>query len=147
MTRRVTRTRPRRALGTLLIAGAALAVLAGCGATDVADRGYGGLPPEVSLSPDTIIGEDGPSAMLRDGGSTLALTTWGSSSCHAIAESADWTAAGLSVRLGRAGGDACTADLGPHALEFDVPTDRQGEPISVELTYTDWDGTTTLRVD
>jgi hypothetical protein len=143
---RAARTRPVRPLGALLLAGVTVTVLAGCGATDVADRGYGGLPPEVSLSPDTILGEDGPSAVLRDGGSTLALTTWGSSSCHAIAESADWTDAGLSVQLGSAGGDACTADLGPYTLEFDVPSDRRGEPFSVELTYADREGTTTLEV-
>jgi hypothetical protein len=141
---RAARTGPVRRLGALLIAGAAVAALASCTA-DLADRAYGGLPPEVTLAPDAILGEDGPSALLRDGGATLALTTWGSSSCHAVAESVDWTGAGVSVRLGRAGGEVCTADLGPHTLEFDIPAEQRGAPLRIELTYSDWDGTTTLE--
>jgi hypothetical protein len=118
---------------------------AGC-TPDASDRSYGGVPPEATPPPDAPLGEGGPVAALRDGGATIAVTTWGSSSCHATAETAEWDDDTLSLRLGRAGGPACTADMAPHTLEFDVPTELRGRSLTIELTYADWDGTDTLQL-
>ncbi|WP_448810563.1 hypothetical protein [Agromyces bauzanensis] len=116
--------------------------LVGC-TVDVADESYPGMPTEVEVD---LLEQDGPIAILQDDGALLAVTTWGSSSCHRVAESVEWDADQVRIRFGQAGGPACTADLAPRTHEFEVPADQRGRPLRIEIAYTDWSGVDELTV-
>ncbi len=125
------------ALVLALAACAALRPGAGDGA------GYAGFPP--GHAPDGF--DESPRATLLDDGSVLAITTWGSSSCHREVDQVEWDGALARVHLGRAGGAACTADMAAYTNELDVPEASAGRITEVELTYEDWDGVDRLTVE
>ncbi|RWZ68372.1 hypothetical protein ELQ92_03900 [Labedella populi] len=96
-------------------------------------------PPLVSLEPtdiepgsETAVPEAPESTPLPDpdfspravwlSEETLAVVTFGSSSCPAAPAALELTGAdALDIVLKRTGGDVCTADLGPTTFEIDDP--------------------------
>lgn len=99
-------------------------------------------PTEVGSAPQTVAPEDLEPTALPDpdfspravwlSGETLAIVTFGSSSCPSAPAALDVIEPGvLDVVLTRTGGDACTADMSATTFEIDDP-----DGLDPSLTYT-----------
>lgn len=104
------------------VALAAVALLAvGCTANPGSDAPTSSTAPSGASTPPIADGVDEVEVAWIDGGRSLALLTWGSSSCAPTV--GDVTASGQSIRviLAASGEKACTDDLAPRALMVPVP--------------------------
>ncbi|GAB3300693.1 hypothetical protein [Pseudoclavibacter terrae] len=132
----------RRALLTLPVIAVAALALSGCAdpsvPTSVATDSYGGLPPE--HSGDVGAGDmEGPLVLWLDEGSSISVTTWGSSGCPAIltevnavdAQTLDLQYADTTAYVDQ----VCTADYAPHTSEIDLPADITGSPLTVSVSF------------
>lgn len=121
----------RTAVATLPIVLALLA--SGCGGEPdtVAVRTYQGVPDQ--MPPDSA-GSSEPQVVWEQQGSTFAVTTYGSSTCPAVATRL--VGKGNSVRVGFEPNPQknCTADLAPTTHIFDLPIERSSAPVTVEIT-------------
>lgn len=106
--------------------------------TSVASDNYGGLPKGFG---EDVGAEDmeGPLVMWLDEGSSISVTTWGSSGCPAIlteVNAADAQTLDLQYLEATAYPDqACTADYAPHTSEIDLPDDATGTPLTVTVSF------------
>lgn len=124
-----------------LIAVAALG-LSGCASatppTSVATNNYGGLPAGQSTDVD-VVDMEGPLVQWLDQGSSISVTTWGSSGCPAIlteVNAVDAQTLDLQYLEATAYPDqACTADYAPHTSEIELPSDITGSPLSVTVSF------------
>lgn len=101
---------------------AAVALLAaGCATTPGSDAPTSSSAPTGVSTPPIAAGTDEVEVAWIDGGRSLAILTWGSSSC--APSLGDVTASGQSIRitLAASGEKACTDDLAPRALLVPVP--------------------------
>lgn len=122
-----------------LIAVAALG-LSGCASastpTSVATNNYGGLPPEQTADVADI---EGPLVQWLEQGSSISVTTWGSSGCPAIlteVNAVDAQTLDLQYLEATAYPDqACTADYAPHTSEIELPADITGAPLTVTVSF------------
>ena len=155
------RLRPRRAPAVLLLAAGALGlavVLGACASPGDASAGAGGDPaarrttvPSSTPTPasgDLVEGDGAPSVAWTHEGRTVAVTTWGSSTCPVPVGSlvADGTD-GLVVTLGSADPGPCTMDYVPSTTVVDLPEDVADRPVAVSIVSADGDevGTATLE--
>lgn len=123
-----------------LIAFAALG-LSGCAPatppTSVATSNYGGLP--AGQSTDVDVDMEGPLVQWLDQGSSITVTTWGSSGCPAIlteVNAVDAQTLDLQYLEATAYPDqACTADYAPHTSEIELPSDVTGTPLTVTVSF------------
>lgn len=136
--------KPARAalLAIPLVAVAALG-LSGCASTptSVATTNYGGMP--TGYSGDVDAGNtEGPLVLWLEEGTSLTVTTWGSSGCPAIlteVNAIDAQTIDLQFLEATAYPDqACTADYSPHTSEIELPGDVTGTPLTVNVSF---DGT------
>lgn len=99
-------------------------------------------PTDFDPAPETVSPEDLKPTAIPDpdfspravwlSDETLAVVTFGSSSCPAAPAALDLTGPdALDIALQRTGGDVCTADLGPTTFEIDDP-----EGLDPSMTYT-----------
>ncbi|GAA1060939.1 hypothetical protein [Agromyces bracchium] len=136
-----------RRISVVVPVGLAIALgLAACAPTGPGTGGgdgYAGFPP--GHRPEAF--DESPRATLLDDGTVLAITTWGSSSCHREVDQVEWDGTLARVHVDRAGGFACTADMAAYTTELDVPEASAGRITEVELTYEDWDGVDRLTVE
>ncbi|RWZ53145.1 hypothetical protein ELQ90_04275 [Labedella phragmitis] len=99
-------------------------------------------PTDLDPAPETVSPEDLDPTAIPDtdfsprvawlSDETLAIVTFGSSSCPAAPAALDLIGPdALDIALKRTGGDACTADLGPTTFEIDDP-----EGLDPSTTYT-----------
>ena len=127
-------------LALTLIALAALG-LSGCAPatppTSVATSNYGGLP--AGQSTDVDVDMEGPLVQWLDQGSSITVTTWGSSGCPAIlteVNAVDAQTLDLQYLEATAYPDqACTADYAPHTSEIELPSDVTGTPLTVTVSF------------
>lgn len=123
-----------------LIAFAALG-LSGCAPAtpppSVATSNYGGLP--AGQSTDVDVDMEGPLVQWLDQGSSITVTTWGSSGCPAIlteVNAVDAQTLDLQYLEATAYPDqACTADYAPHTSEIELPSDVTGTPLTVTVSF------------
>ncbi|WP_179872046.1 hypothetical protein [Microcella indica] len=139
MMRRHSLTASATLLGVLLMAGCA---------------GSGGTPTSVALSDEQGIPSDAPVsepwndsdwrgeplAWVSDGGDTLTVVTFGSSSCPYIAVRIEMlTARQLAIDFEKGPAEACTDDLAPRTHVFAVPegVDAASAGLEVEISLAD----------
>lgn len=123
-----------------LIAVAALG-LSGCAPatppSSVATSNYGGLP--AGQSTDVDVDMEGPLVQWLVQGSSITLTTWGSSGCPAIlteVNAVDAQTLDLQYLEATAYPDqACTADYAPHTSEIELPSDVTGTPLTITVSF------------
>ena len=123
-----------------LIAVAALG-LSGCASatppTSVATTNYGGLPADQST--DVDVDMEGPLVQWLVKGSSITVTTWGSSGCPAIlteVNAVDAQTLDLQYLEATAYPDqACTADYAPHTSEIELPSDVTDTPLTVTVSF------------
>ena len=123
-----------------LIAVAALG-LSGCASatppTSVATTNYGGLP--AGQSTDVNVDMEGPLVQWLVQGSSITVTTWGSSGCPAIlteVNAVDAQTLDLQYLEATAYPDqACTADYAPHTSEIELPSDVTDTPLTVTVSF------------
>lgn len=123
-----------------LIALAALG-LSGCAPatppTSVATSNYGGLP--AGQSTDVDVDMEGPLVQWLVQGSSITVTTWGSSGCPAIlteVNAVDAQTLDLQYLEATAYPDqACTADYAPHTSEIELPSDVTDTPLTVTVSF------------
>lgn len=123
-----------------LIAVAALG-LSGCAPatppTSVATSNYGGLP--AGQSTDVDVDMEGPLVQWLVKGSSITVTTWGSSGCPAIlteVNAVDVQTLDLQYLEATAYPDqACTADYAPHTSEIELPSDVTGTPLTITVSF------------
>ncbi|WP_424463623.1 hypothetical protein [Pseudoclavibacter helvolus] len=123
-----------------LLAVAALG-LSGCASdtppTSVATNNYGGLP--TGQPDDAPVDMEGPLVQWLDEGTSISVTTWGSSGCPAIlteVNAVDAQTLDLQYLDATAYPDQmCTADYAPHTSEIDLPADVTGAPLTVTVSF------------
>ena len=105
--------------------------------TSVATSNYGGLP--AGQSTDVDVDMEGPLVQWLDQGSSITVTTWGSSGCPAIlteVNTVDAQTLDLQYLEATAYPDqACTADYAPHTSEIELPSDVTGTPLTVTVSF------------
>lgn len=124
--------RPRirfAAIAALAIAGTVL--LAGCAGSPYA-KDYAGTPPGSSAGDEFT---DTPTAVWLGDGKTIALTTFGSSTCpNAPVSVSVVDATNLKIELKQQGGEVCTADIAPHTYELPKPGGLDAtKPVAIDL--------------
>jgi hypothetical protein len=125
-----------------LVTASTVLMLAACtsGPPSVADDTYRGLPEATSDSGDpTALSFSAQGAWVKQN-QTFALTTWGSSSCPLIPTSIESEADdAVTIHFERSPQTTCTADMAAITHEFTVPAGSDSTPLTVTLTYDDWD--------
>jgi len=139
---------------SLPVIGAIAVVLsvAGC-STGPASDSYAGGPHSADSTPGSVTysSADSPLVEWIDGGTSFAVTKWGSGSCPDRAESVEVTSAhSLIVTFSRDGADECTADDSPFTHEFAVPAGATERPLTVTVRSPKfpegyWESTRTLE--
>ncbi|MCO1337791.1 hypothetical protein BJH93_02630 [Kocuria polaris] len=119
-------------VGTLIALGATA-----CAPRTVADARYGGLPE--GFEREFLPGEEQLIAVEVDG--SLAVVTWGSSSCLPTAVEFSVSGERADVVFDPPREDVCTADLGPTTHVFNASTVGPRVPSEVAVTFED-DGST-----
>ena len=131
----------RSALLALPLIAVATLGLSGCAPatppTSVATSNYGGLP--AGQSTDVDVDMEGPLVQWLDQGSSITVTTWGSSGCPAIlteVNAVDAQTLDLQYLEATAYPDqACTADYAPHTSEIELPSDVTDTPLTVTVSF------------
>jgi hypothetical protein len=54
--------------------------------------------------------------------------------------------ASATVLLEPSAGEVCTADIAPTTHELTLPDEVTGRPVTITVTYSDWDETTELTL-
>lgn len=105
-----------------------------CSRTGIAENVYRGLPEG---SGDPV--DEGPLVYWAETDETITVTTWGSSSCPAIADSID-VIDEQTVRILFVSGSSgsCTADMAATTRVIRMPDDVES-PLLVELEFEDFD--------
>jgi hypothetical protein len=136
------RLQSARRVAALLIAGATL-LLAGCSG-GVARSVEKGIPEDL----DVAWSGEGPAGAWVDEGRTFAVVTWGSSSCPPVASALEVLAGDhLGLRFDPAANAICTADMAATTHTFDLPSGITSSPLTITISYSDWDGTDTVTLD
>ena len=83
-----------------------------------------------------------------DDGERFAIITMGSGSCPPVAtaitvESVDH----LALTFSPSPNDPCTADMSATTHEFALPDGITGRPVTITVTYDDWDGIDTITLE
>ena len=134
--------RLRRSVATAgLIASAAMAVLAitGCaGGGSAAQDTIQGIPDDWDGPvPDPLTGE--PAAGWIDD-DEFAVITMGSGSCPPVPSEPEVTSPGeVRIEFGPSPNEVCTADMSPTTHVFTLPEELIDRPITVTVTYQDYD--------
>ncbi|MGG7507170.1 hypothetical protein [Plantibacter sp. YIM 135249] len=114
----------RSSLRTFGIAAAALTgalLLAGCSGAPFSSD-YAGVPTNAPNESSNDPSANTPVAVWTTDGTSIALTTFGSSSCPAAPTKVEVVSATkLSMPLKATGGEVCTADFAPHTYEIPKP--------------------------
>ncbi|ALJ22002.1 hypothetical protein [Microbacterium sp. No. 7] len=131
----------RRALALVPLALGAL-LLAACAP---GTAGAGGDTATGVPAPPLEAGIDVEAAWL-DGGRSVAVVTWGSSSCVPVAEDVKLEAdGGVAVSLRPADAEVCTADYAPRATLVGLPAGASaGDALNLVVTLEDARGETSL---
>jgi hypothetical protein len=116
--------------------------------SSVADRTYRGTT-ETSRGPgEGTVFSESPQGTWLERNQTFAVTTWGSSSCPSIPTSIELEAKNaVAIHFEPSPHDPCTADMAPTTHEFTVPSGSGTTPLTITLTYADWDGTDSIVLD
>lgn len=125
-------------------------LLASCaGPTSVAERVTRGLPNALSEAQLAEITMGDPAVFWLDTGKSIALVTFGSSSCPAVVSSMEAIGTdALKLRIDSSGGSGpCTADLTATTHELMVPISVTQRPVSLTLRYPEGDASPPLVLD
>jgi len=91
---------------------------------------------------------EGPAAGWVDEGETFAVVTWGSSSCPRVASALEVVAEDhLDLTFDAGSNGICTADMAATTHTFDLPSGITKAPVTITISYRDWDGTDTLTLE
>ena len=136
--------RARRITLLLAVAVAATVALAGCGPAGIAKDRYAGTPPGVNASTDS---DPIPTVVWWDDEASLAVITYGSSSCPPTVTSIEVAADGtVDIELDPATEGPCTLDIAPTTHVIALPDEATARPLTVRLNYTGepWQFTITI---
>lgn len=110
---------------------AAVLALSACAAQSVADSTYRGDPQSLEMPPEQLV------AVFAAGDGSVDVTTWGSSSCPAVATHFSIDDYVLNVTFAPANEDACTDDLSPTTHVFDAETVGETVPDAAHITFSE----------
>jgi hypothetical protein len=116
--------------------------------SSVADRTYRGTTETSGGPGEGAAFSESAQGTWLERNQTFAVTIWGSSSCPSIPTSIEPEADNaITIHLEPSPHDPCTADMAPTTHEFTVPSGSGTAPLTITLTYADWDGTDSIVLD
>jgi hypothetical protein len=133
-----------RGAAALVALAAAVLLLAGCSGS-VARSSEPGIPDGLSIDQSEGLGA---AAGWIVEGEIFAVVTWGSWSCPRAPVGLEAVGVDqLDLTFDAPSGAVCTADMAATTHTFDLPAVITERPITITVSYRDWDGTDTLTLD
>lgn len=142
-------TAPAAAALAALAFGAALTACTGPALTpwSLADDSYPGLAQTADPTGGSAF-DTSPRAEWLEGGRSISITTWGSSSCPPVPTALEATAPdAVTVHFEPSPFDPCTADMAPTTHELSLPVEVDARPLTITLEHGSTDATTSLVLD